>query len=96
MGKLIELVNECPGITVSLMAGDLKEFADYFVSEAKKMYEAKQMPEQYVKRIQTAEQLGVNVSTLWRYERAKILCPVRIGGKRVYKQSDIDKILMKN
>ena len=41
---------------------------------------------------ETANQLCVNKSTLWRWEKAKYLVPVRFGGSVRYRQSDIERI----
>lgn len=40
-------------------------------------------------------QLHVDKSTLWRWAKIGYLVPIEVGGKRFYKQSDIDKILKK-
>lgn len=37
----------------------------------------------------TAKRLNVNVSTLWRWEKYKVLTPVRIGGKVYYREEDV-------
>jgi hypothetical protein len=42
-----------------------------------------------------AEQLGVNLTTLWRWHNEGYLVKVYIGNKPRYKQSDIDRILQK-
>lgn len=95
MTDLVHLTKQYPDLNLTVRVADLREFADYYVSEVKNVYETKQEQEKYVKRIPAAEQLGVDLSTLWRYDKTGYLCPVKVGGKRLYKQSDIDKILMK-
>ena len=42
-----------------------------------------------------SEQLGVNLTTLWRWHREGYLVKVYIGDKPRYRQSDIDRILKK-
>ena len=44
---------------------------------------------------EVTELLGVNLTTLWRWHREGYLVKVYIGDKPRYKQSDIDRILMK-
>lgn len=43
-----------------------------------------------LKRESTAARLGVNLSTLWRWDRSGYLKPVRIGRSVYYRLSDID------
>lgn len=46
-----------------------------------------------VSREATAKRLHVNVSTLWRWGIAKYpICPIKIGGKVWYRESDIVKL----
>ena len=37
----------------------------------------------------TAKRLNVNVSTLWRWAKYKVLTPVRICGKVYYREKDV-------
>lgn len=52
-----------------------------------KMGEALKTPEQ------TSEQLHVSIPTLWRWQQRGYLCPIYIGGKKRYRQSDINRII---
>ena len=83
-------------ITISLTGEQLNEFANQILSGARAIYEKVEAPEQYITRKHTAEMLGVDLSTLWRYNRQNYLCPVEIGGKRKYKLSEVNKILRKD
>jgi DNA-binding transcriptional MerR regulator len=80
-------------VIIQIKAGDLANAIDYAISETKKAFEAKQVPEQYLTRKQTAEMLGVDISTLWRWKQQQYLNDVEIGGKRRYKMSDVKRIL---
>lgn len=42
---------------------------------------------------ETITMLGVSKSTLWKWEKAGMLIPLRLGKKVLYKQSDIDEML---
>lgn len=68
------------------------------ISTAKKEWEAAIMAkkeEKYLTPAEASKILHVNLSTLWRYGKNGYLVPIEVGGKRLYKQSDIDKILRK-
>lgn len=54
--------------------------------------EREQEPE-YLTTDQTAERLQVNRSTLWRWNRDKYLCPVKVGRKSLYRMADVERIL---
>jgi len=43
-----------------------------------------------LKRESTAERLGVNLSTLWRWDQSGYLRPIRIGRSVYYRLSDIE------
>ncbi len=60
-----------------------------FFDNKKKEAEADQL----IKPKEAAEQLGVNLTTLWRWHNEGYLKKVYVGDKPRYKQSDIDRIL---
>ena len=90
--SLSDLIKE-QNITVSLTSRQLNEFANEILNGARLLYEKVEEPEQYLTRKQAAQALDIDLSSLWRWNRDKYLCPVQVGGKRLYKQSDINKIL---
>ena len=51
--------------------------------------------DQLIKPKDAAEQLGVNLTTLWRWHNKGYLVKIYVGNKPRYKQSDIDRILNK-
>jgi len=92
--NLQDLIKE-QNIIVSLTTEQLYEFASQILSGAQKIYEKVEEPEQYLTRRQTAQALDVDLSTLWRWNREAYLKPVQVGGRRMYKLSDINRILQK-
>ena len=93
MKDLIEVLKDYPSIKLTITAGDLMEMVDCFVSKHQAVYGGKKMPEQYASRIETSEILDVTVGTVYRYGKKGILRPTKIGGRTMYKMSEIDKIL---
>ncbi len=49
--------------------------------------------EVYLSRTKTALMLGVTLSTLWRWDKENYLTPVRVGGKVLYRESDIQRVI---
>ena len=62
-----------------------------FFDNKKKGAEANKL----IKPKDAAEQLGVNLTTLWRWNNEGYLKKVYVGSKPRYKQRDIDRILNK-
>ena len=67
--------------------------------EDKSIYESEACPvvydnERFVTREETAKLLHVDYSTLWRWNKLGLLCPNKVGPRRVmYKYSDVLKKL---
>ncbi len=45
-------------------------------------------------RKETAEMLGVTLSTLWQWDRTGYLTPVKIGSKVMYRPQDVEEVLL--
>lgn len=93
-----ELIQATPNVSITIGAKDLMGCLRLAIKEAKEEWEASitaKKTETYVSATNASEQLHVDKSTLWRYGKNGYLVPVEVGGKRLYKQSDIDKILRK-
>ena len=93
---LIQLVKECPGLTVSIKLTDLVEANKELIEETKRnlqqtLEDAKS--EEYLSREKVIEWLEVSATTLWRWEKCGYLILVAVGNKKKYRMSDIQKIL---
>jgi excisionase family DNA binding protein len=62
----------------------LKEFYNHIAKEKK--------GETLVSQTKAAEQLGVTSSTMYRWTGKGLLHPQKIGGKVLYRQSELDKL----
>jgi len=93
--EILNFIQNNPNVNITMQAGQWLEVVDYAVAKTKAEYEKKKQPEQFRKPKETAEQLGCDLSTLWRWNKSNYLKPIEIGGKRRYRQSDIDRILNK-
>jgi len=96
--NLITLAKEVPNLIVSVTLSDLFEFGEELVRNSKKQLEqiiSDEASEKYLSIDKTAEILGVDKSSLWRWNKSNYLKHIEIGGKRRYRMSDINKILGK-
>jgi len=96
MNNIIELVKQCPEAIISVKASELMDLGRFCVSEAEKSLKqhiADASTETYLTPKKTANMLCVDSSTLWRWNKRNYLQPISVGGRRLYRKSDIDKIL---
>lgn len=71
---------------------DLKSFGEQI---AEKIFNklSVEKEETFLTTKQAAKRLGVDVTTLYRWDKENYLKAARIGNKRRYKLSDIDRLL---
>ena len=50
-------------------------------------------PEKYLTAQETADKLGVDVSTLWRWDKSGYLKKIKVGNKARYRESDVLKLM---
>lgn len=93
--NLIELARECPDICITVRLGDLVDAFRTMVSEVREEMEMKtdeDLTDRLVNRDEAAHILGVDSSTLWRWEKQDYLHPVRVGRSVKYRYSDIARV----
>ena len=89
----LQTIFQNQNVTVSITGEQLALFASQLLNGARELYETKEQPEQYIPRKEAATMLGVDLSSLWRWNRQGFLCPTKVGGKLRYRLSDIRRIL---
>ncbi|MBR1782034.1 MAG: helix-turn-helix domain-containing protein [Bacteroidales bacterium] len=72
----------------NLSSDELQAMLNAAAKKAVAEYAGEKKPN-LLSRQATAKRLNVNVSTLWRWEKYKVLTPVRIGGKVYYREEDV-------
>ena len=91
-----ELISSDLNVTIAVKKSDLfdlfKEFSDK-KTELEKRLEKAETTEVYYSPAEVSKTLQVDLSTLWRWEKQGYLTGVKIGGKKRFKKSDLDKIL---
>lgn len=87
-----EILATGANVAFTITATDLKEFLLEVVEEQKKSTVPAQ-PEKYLSAQETAEKLGVDVSTLWRWDKTGYLKKNKVGRKIQYRESDVLKLM---
>ena len=96
--SLNEIIQSGTNVSITIGANDLLQFANHLIRTTKEELEntiLAKKKETYITPDEASKQLHVDRSTLWRWSKTGYLTPVEVGGKRLYKQSDIDIILSK-
>lgn len=93
MKNLIDLMNENGSNQLLIVqAKDLKEFAELLLEERDQVLRDSQN-EKYLSSKGVKELLDIKNTTLFTYEKQRILIPYRVGGRKFYKKSEIVKML---
>lgn len=82
---------------VSISLADLIECNEALIRRAKAELEQQvtdAAAETYPSVAKVAEILDVNKTTLWRWAKSGYLVPIEVGGKRRYRMSDVQQILL--
>jgi len=91
-----EMIEANANITVAIKLEDLNEFAKHLILKTKEYLEAdliEQKAEKYLTRLEACEYLKINPSTLSRWAKSGYFKPVEVGGRRLYKMSDLTRLL---
>lgn len=94
--NLQDLINSGQPIIITVGLLELETFAKNLISQTKTELEAEviaQQNESYKTRLETCDFLKVDQSTLFRWSKRGYLMPVEVGGKRMYRMSDLKRIL---
>lgn len=93
-----EIIQSGANISITVGTNDLLQFADHLIRSTKEELEnaiLTKKDDPLVTPDEAKIQLHVDRSTLWRWAKTGYLVPIEVGGKRFYKQSEIDAILNK-
>jgi len=94
------MARDFPELTVNIRLSDLLAANEELVrrvrteAEREQARRDRQAGDHLIRKEEARRMLGSpDPSTLWRWEKAGYLTPVRIGAKVFYRQSDIDGII---
>ena len=95
---IVELAKQCPDLTINVKVGDLVEANKKLVEDVRSSLEEQireEQEEKYLSPDEVSQMLNVTKPTLWRWRKLEYLVPSRIGGKVVYKKSEVKRIMNK-
>jgi hypothetical protein len=96
MEAILNLLTSDANFNITIQKSDLLDFANFMISKTKNELEAEVVAknsERYVPRLEACNILKVDQSTLFRWAKRGYLMPVEVGGRRLYKMSDLQRIL---
>ena len=94
--NLQDLLQSEANISLTVSLTDLRTFSNELIQQTKSELEAELIAtrqESYLTRLETAGFMKVDQATLWRWAKRGYLSPIEVGGKRMYKMSDVMRIL---
>ena len=87
-----EIITSGASVQLVINALDLKEaFLQW--SEEMRQPDTETREESYLSAQETADKLGVDASTLWRWDKSGYLKKIKIGRKIRYRESDVLKLM---
>lgn len=87
-----EILKTGANVQLVINALDLKEaFLQW--SEEMRIPDTETREESYLTAQETADKLGVDVSTLWRWNKSGYLKKIKVGNKIRYRESDVLKLM---
>lgn len=90
--NLNELLRNGANVQLVINALDLKEaFLQW--SEEMRQPNTDARAESYLSAQETADKLGVDVSTLWRWNKSGYLKKIKVGSKIRYREGDVLKLM---
>jgi len=81
-------------VRLEMTGADLLAFGEAIHKSAIEAAEKSQKEnEEYLTPAEFAEVLKISLVTLWSYDRKNLTRPLRIGNKKLYRRSDLEKIV---
>ena len=87
-----EILRTGANVSFTITALDLKEWMLELI-EAQNKSSIPATTEKYFTAQETADKLGVDVSTLWRWDKTGYLKKIKVGNKIRYRESDVIKLM---
>lgn len=93
----LEVISENPELATKVKfeatAADLRAFGEFILRKAEEAKPEPKEEEVYLTPQEFADALKVSLVTLWHWDGKGITRPLKIGNKKRYRKSDLEKIL---
>ena len=90
--NITDLLKTSNQVQLLINAIDLKEAFLQWSEESNQLQVKNQEEETYLTAREAAENIGVTLSTLWRWDKAGYLKKTKVGRKNLYRLSDIEDL----
>lgn len=90
--RILDLANLDAKVSVTVTVADLREFFDELVADCAEQ-KLREKEDKYLTAGEVCKILNVSYNTLWRWDKTKYLCSVKVGRTPMYKESDVNDIL---
>ena len=94
--NVVDILRSDSNITLAISANDSRKWHKEVIEHTKKELEESVVDlktETYLTAKQVCAKLNVVESTLWRWANRRYLVPLKVGGDRRYRLSDVESIL---
>ena len=92
--SITDILKTGANVSFTISALDLREWMLELIAEHDlHQNQSSASPEKYLTAQETADKLGVDVSTLWRWDKSGYLKKIKIGNKTRYHESDVLKLM---
>lgn len=93
---ILELASRMPNAILQINAGDLREFANQLINQAagvaRLQLERADLSKEMLTTDEVAAMLKVSKMTLYRWDKEGILRKIEVGGRRLYRRSEVEAI----
>lgn len=93
---IAELIKSGTNVTFAVSANDLRRWHEDVITSTQRRLEESVVDdktERYLTAQQVCDKLSIDMSTLWRWAKRKYLVPLKVGGQRRYKLSEVESLL---
>lgn len=94
--NLSEILNSNATVNITVSLDDLRTYSKELIQNTKNELEEivnAELSEVHQTPKYVSEYLGVCIETLWRWAKRGYLVPIQVGGRRLYKMSEVKAIL---
>ncbi len=90
--NITEIIKENPNINITINAGDLMEFGQSIANQTAQTILQKHEEKVYT-RNEVIQKFNICSTTLWRWDKFKLINSKKIGNRRYYPESEIKQLI---